>query len=528
MKKSILAAVCLVVAGLMFAMPAVAAQTIADYESGVVSPNNLSGVVGGMSGDGAHDPVTTVVTTPVQQGTNAMSLTYTNTAGSTWSGIYQFMNATQTTPFNASGYATLNIWARGAVGGEKFKVELQVGANPAVAVAIDSLTGFSGGLTNGWQEIVIPLSSFTGINLAQLTQLNIVIDTLGTGTVYFDNIRFVEASTGGSGTFNTTLIMANYENGATSPNNLGGAIGGMSPDAHDPTLTVVTTPVQEGGYALSMAYNFSISTSGGWCGMWQQLASDGSGIDVSAYDSFRLFARGISGGELFKIEAKDVAGHSATINIADLTGFSGGLTVNYQEIVIPLSAFTGVDMATLKEINYVCDQAPNNRTIYIDNVRFTGTVTGGQTTVTVTVKNYTVSVEVTGTVSLGQLIVGTTGYSPSAVTVTNNGNVAESFWLSLGNPSGWTSGSAAGANQFVLMGAFDAAGGSTFGWNVANHVLTTSPVKSSATRFAGSQTGQEVAISASRSLWFAFCAPTSTSVETAQVIPVTITASIGQ
>jgi hypothetical protein len=528
MKRSLVVLVCLLASVFVMSAPAFAALTIADYESGAVSPNSLSGAVGGMSGDGLHDPVLVVVSTTAAQGSRSLELTY-NLPAAQWCGIWQKVNAGGTT-INASAYQSIHLWAKGKAGGEKFKVELKDGSSHSAQVSIDSLTGFTGGLSTTFQEIVIPLTSFTGVLTNGILEINYVIDAAGSGTIYLDNVSFVEATSGGgssTGTVNT-LVFANYESGSASPNNLGGNTGGMSPDSHDPTITVVSSPVQEGSKALSMQYNFSTSTGGGWCGMWQQLAVGGAGYDVSGYDTFKLYVAGSVGGEKFKIEMKDVAGNTATVNITSLTGFSGGLTTAYQEVVIPLASFSGVSMSTLKEINYVCDQTPNNRTIYIDNVRFTGAATGGSTTVTVTVKNYTVSVNVTGTVNLGQLIVGATGYAASAVVVENSGNVKESFWLSLTNPSGWTSASTSGDNQFVLMGAFDATGGALFPWNVANDVVTTSPSKASATRFAGSQSGLGVDIGGSRNLWFAFGAPTHTTVETAQVIPVTITASIEQ
>lgn len=529
MKRSVIVLICLIASVFVMSAPAFADLTIADYESGSVSPNSLGGPIGGMSGDGAHDPTLVVISSNVEQGTKALELTYDIPAAQ-WCGIWQKVNAAQTT-IDASSYQSISIWAKGKAGGEVFKVELKDGSNNSFQVAINTLTGFSGGLSTSYQQVVIPLSSFTGVSMATLKEINLVIDSAGASTIYLDNATFVSPSSGGgsssSGTV-TTLTLANYESGSVSPNNLGGAVGGMSPDSHDPTLTVVTTPVQEGTHALSMQYNFSTSTGGGWCGIWQQMASGGTGIDVSSYDSFRFYARGSAGGELMKIELKDVAGNSAQINLSAVSGFSGGLSTSYQEVVIPLASFAGVSMTSLKEVNYVFDQSPNNRTIYIDNVRFTGVSTGGSTTVTVTVSNYTVSVNVTGSVNLGALIVNATGYSSAAVAVQNSGNVKESFWLSLTNPSGWTSGSSAGDNQFVLLGAFDAAGGASFPWSVTNNVISTTPSKATATRFAGSQSGLGVDIGASRNLWFAFGAPTHTSVTSAQVIPVTITASIEQ
>ncbi|MFH1368684.1 MAG: carbohydrate binding domain-containing protein [Elusimicrobiota bacterium] len=525
MKKSLLTAVCLILSGLLFAVPAFAAQTIADFESGNVTPNNMGGNVGMMSGDGAHDTVATIVTTPVQQGTNALSLAYTNTADSTWSGMYQFMSATSGGYFDASTYETLKVWVRGAIGGETFTIEMQDGSINA-AVTLASISGFSGGLTTGWQELSIPLTNFTGLNRAHITQMNIVFSTLGTGTVYIDDARFVEAVSGGGGS-SSSLTLADYESGVFSPNNLGGTDGTMSGDgAHDPVATITTTNPQEGINALSLVYTNTADST--WSGIYQFMsATSGGYLDASSYDTVKIWVRGASGGETFDIEMQD-GSINAAVSLTSISGFSGGLTTGWQEVSIPLSNFTGLNVAHVTQMNIVF-KALGTGTVYFDNSRFTGPETptsDGSTSVTVTVKNYTVSVEVTGTVNIGQLIVGTTGYSPAAVTVRNNGNVTESFWLSLTNPSGWTSASTQGNNQFVLMGAFDTAGGSSFAWSNVEHVLTTTPAKSSETRFAGSETGLGVEIDTTRNLWFAFAAPTQTSVETAQVIPVTITASI--
>lgn len=137
-----------------------------------------------------------------------------------------------------------------------------------------------------------------------------------------------------------------------------------------------------------------------------------------------------------------------------------------------------------------------------------------------------ISVSITETeLLLGSVAAGATKASTSAVTVTNDGSgVNETYSLSLTNPSGWTaSQTAAGVETYVLNSAFDADGASIT-WSETNHALSTTPVASSATKFAGDQTGASVPYNAIRKLWFQFKAPTATSVSTEQSITVTVTA----
>ena len=129
---------------------------------------------------------------------------------------------------------------------------------------------------------------------------------------------------------------------------------------------------------------------------------------------------------------------------------------------------------------------------------------------------------------LGSVSAGGTVVSPSGVTVTNNGSgIKETYSLSLVNPSGWTaSQSAAGSETYVLNAAFsNAVSGIT--WAEANHALSTTPVVSSTTKFAGDQTGVSVPYNTTRKLWFEFNAPTATAATAEQSITVIVTAQAG-
>lgn len=138
------------------------------------------------------------------------------------------------------------------------------------------------------------------------------------------------------------------------------------------------------------------------------------------------------------------------------------------------------------------------------------------------------SVDITETeLNLGSVDAGTTTVSSAGVTVTNTGSgVAETYSLSLTDPSGWTaSQSAPDVETYVLNAAFDSDGSLT--WDVTNHALSTTPVACTGTKFAGDQTGVSVPYGGVRKLWFQFMAPTATSLTSEQSITITVTAQAG-
>lgn len=145
--------------------------------------------------------------------------------------------------------------------------------------------------------------------------------------------------------------------------------------------------------------------------------------------------------------------------------------------------------------------------------------------VTVTIQN--LSVSATGPIAFGTVIVSSTTVSGSASTVTNDGNVTETYDIKLTNPGGWTATSGApGSETYRLSAQFNAAQPTAVSFD-ADHDLTTADQTCSATIFAGDETGLSVAASGTRSLWFKFEAPTSTAVTTQQSITVTVTAAAG-
>ncbi len=145
-------------------------------------------------------------------------------------------------------------------------------------------------------------------------------------------------------------------------------------------------------------------------------------------------------------------------------------------------------------------------------------------TVTASVQTISVSVSA-GPTAFGILVASDSAVASAAITVTNTGNDAATYSLSVANSANWTVGSAVGANQFSLSCMFNGSQPAMAGFDVDDDRLTTSAVACTASLFAGDETGLNVAAAATRSLWFKFQAPSSSSTQTEETITATVTAA---
>jgi len=162
---------------------------------------------------------------------------------------------------------------------------------------------------------------------------------------------------------------------------------------------------------------------------------------------------------------------------------------------------------------------------YLDTVTYIGASSSAN--ITVTVQGVTLGVSITGTINFGTVQMNTTTVSSNALTVTNTGSTAETYSLSLVNPSVWTvvAGPNTGNETYAMAALFNNAQpvGITFGSLTGNSVMD-SPRKCSATIFAGDLNGVGVAASATRPLWLSFASPALTSAQTAQQIKLIVSA----
>lgn len=119
---------------------------------------------------------------------------------------------------------------------------------------------------------------------------------------------------------------------------------------------------------------------------------------------------------------------------------------------------------------------------------------------------------------------GSTVAADSAIVATNDGSgVTETYQLSIVNPANWTSSGTPASEVFSMYGQFNSTVPTAF--TAANHLLTTTPVLSTAVKFAGNQNALNVAHAATRDLWLRFDAPTLTAFTAVQSITVVVTAT---
>ncbi|RLG56894.1 MAG: hypothetical protein DRN83_03065 [Hadesarchaea archaeon] len=154
-------------------------------------PNNLGGGCGTMDPD-AGDPTETIseeYVTDAYEGLGALKLEY-DRGTSSWVGYYSFMRP-DGSGYDVSSYSELRMVLKGALGTERFKIELE-DASGGASYKYVTVPGTS------YEEVVIPFSEFQKVpwkpsaaDMTRLKQVNFVFDrSPNSSSVYFDLIRF--------------------------------------------------------------------------------------------------------------------------------------------------------------------------------------------------------------------------------------------------------------------------------------------------------------------------------------------------
>lgn len=300
------------------------------------------------------------------------------------------------------------------------------------------------------------------------------------------------------------------------------AVTGWNTYQDNTVVNTVASVEGQTGNALEITYAMN---TGSWLGISKTPAA----TDLSGMTSLRFRVKGTGTGNTIQVKIADTTGRVFGANLTTpLSNASDWTTVEIQKTDFAYfwgGANSSMDWAHIQTLDFALSGASGAGTMLIDTVE-TGVpdaATGNTTGVTVTVLNASVSVEVTGNVSLGTIVAGQSAVSASAVSVRNAGTGNATFKLALANPADWTAATTSGPNQYVLNGAFASASGA-IAWSEANDNITTASVACTATQFAGDETGASVPAGAVRSLWFQFKAPTVVSDETAHTVNVTVTA----
>lgn len=166
-----------------------------DFDDGFLG-TNLGGAAGTMSNTGVDDPQVGFDASSAYQGNYGLEIRYSLSPPATWIGYWSKVDEwADTLGYDLSRFNTLEMWVKGASGGEQFKVELKDVDGGMGSVYVTSVEGFSGGLTTEWKELAIRLTRFGTVNLAKVKELNIVFDRPESSTIYLDYIRFLIENT---------------------------------------------------------------------------------------------------------------------------------------------------------------------------------------------------------------------------------------------------------------------------------------------------------------------------------------------
>lgn len=112
------------------------------------------------------------------------------------------------------------------------------------------------------------------------------------------------------------------------------------------------------------------------------------------------------------------------------------------------------------------------------------------------------------------------------ITVTNTGNINQTYSLMVISPEAWTaSQSAVDREQYIINACFSSNIYSV-SWNEQNHALLETLQRCSEIKFAGDQNGVNIMPNQQRTLWMQFKAPLATTIRNQQVIEVIINAEM--
>jgi hypothetical protein len=275
-----------------------------------------------------------------------------------------------------SQYGTMTFMIKGENGGEQF----QIGMNDAIsnkredAVFIGSINRFvpGGRVTRDWQIVRINMREFFGPDLSKVMSLVFDINEESRGTFWIDDLRLYKDVL-----YNPIeevhekgyLLLDNFD---FSYLNLLGRKTNTYKKLPSVCLHSLDDKVFYGDSGKSLRLDFDKQGTG-WSGYYSMLNQvDGEWFDLSEFDKVSFMVKGAKGGENFEIGMADknwvIIGDSLKGGtIGDY--LPGGVTTEWQEVVIPLSNFGLLDLTEMGSfvINFI---TKHRGTIWIDDLKF--------------------------------------------------------------------------------------------------------------------------------------------------------------
>ena len=209
-------------------IPIKSGPLVDDFDSGA-SINRWGGTTGTTASTGAtlNASYLSDLAAVYGAGGHSLQLTYNVSNTGSWAAYFTSLGNASISSYN---YLTFRV--KGAVGGELFKAELHhanydytqaVGYNNNYRAEVYVTDYLDGGVTTGWQKVVIPLDAFA--NITDRTAMKELVFTFEntqsvqngaptSGTVYIDNISFGKQFLG--------FVRVDHFGDAVSKNSLGG------------------------------------------------------------------------------------------------------------------------------------------------------------------------------------------------------------------------------------------------------------------------------------------------------------------
>ncbi|MHC4113803.1 MAG: cysteine peptidase family C39 domain-containing protein, partial [Planctomycetota bacterium] len=265
-----------------------------------------------------------------------------------------------------TGYTNLSFRVKGKLGGEDFYIKLHDSAGEVEVLSSAHFT-----VTNGWQDVNIPLTAFTGLNNAELKAISIEFrNTLSTddGTIYLDNLRFT-----GTG---APKIVDDYNDVYEDINSLPWASSSLANTSNDSivndysnNITRIINSTGDNGKVLRLSYNCSTIANVRW--YESQLWGGSTHLDISDYEELSFRVKGTMRGQDFYVQLH----YDAGVVEIDSSDCDVTVTDEWQDINIPLDAFTGLDKTKLEaiRIEFRHDLDTTKGTIYFDDFKFVDT-----------------------------------------------------------------------------------------------------------------------------------------------------------
>jgi hypothetical protein len=304
-------------------------------------PNALGGPITTFASEGAEIGVDHDNQTEISRGSGYYFIWYSvpkEDAYAVWETGLVDLDATQ--------YDRLSFYVKRNVGTDRAHIYLQDQQGIRVYVDIENYVA----VDQAWQLVTIPLADFAGVDLSNLQSLQFAFEwKIMDGLIFLDDIRFLPAS-----------IVVDSFCDEDNLNSLGGETGVFVGEGCPGTITATVTS----DHHLKLDYNV---TAGEECfvGYFSKTP-----LNLNPYGSVSLEARGDRCGDIAEVGLK-ADGLEPKRTVSDY--LEEGLTHVWQDVSIPLSAFTAItDRTNIDDLSLAFSNRIGSRqgTTYWDNLRY--------------------------------------------------------------------------------------------------------------------------------------------------------------